>query len=371
MNADDLAVGVGRPDVLEGLRVVRVTELRDEHGTVDGQEVEVARLEGVVGRSRQAALDGVDALGLLRGHVDGGARHDHLVNLEPAASGVRRGAQRLVGSLAGLVELVGGVVGPHAADLSGRAEAGDVIHVAVGLVGVDAVLDPDDLLDAQVLLELLLDLVLGVLGVAPRREEAHLSGNHGALTVAVERAALEHEVVGAITLDLADLRELHAERGVLVPGEVQAVVEAAVGVEVEVRQTHLALVVDEKCGAWVADPGVVVLHEQNLDVLDLAEKLVDGSVVLGVHADGDLLVAGDGACDLGEDLLRRLRAVAPHVGAVRPEHPRALLLLVLARHEEPVGLGRGLRLDDGVHVWSSLTNLRCVCVAIAGDYTSP
>ena len=242
-----------------------------------------------------------------------------------------------------------GIVGPHAADLARRGEARDVVNVAVGLVGVDAVLDPDDLLDAEVLAEKTLDLLLGVLRVAVLVQKAHLGHDDGALAVAVERAALEDVVVGTIAVHLLDLGDLKAQRGVLVPREVQTVDEAAVGVEVEVAERELALAVHEERRARIAQPGVVVLHEQHAHILILIEELAHRGPVLCVHAHGDGLEARDGADDLGEDLLRGLRAVAPHVGTVRPENPGALLLLVLAGHPEAVGLGRRLVLVDSAH----------------------
>ena len=54
-----------------------------------------------------------------------------------------------------LVERILGIVGPDAGHDARGDERGDVIDVAVGLLGVDALLDPDDLLDTQVILEVL------------------------------------------------------------------------------------------------------------------------------------------------------------------------------------------------------------------------
>lgn len=163
-DTDDFTVRISSLDILERLGVIGIAELRYKHCAVDGQEVEVARLESILGGTRQHALDGVNRAGLLLGHIYRGRRHNHLVDLELAATGIRRLGKRLIRLLALLVELMVGIIGPHAADLAGCTKACDVVHVPVGLKRVDAILDPNDLLDAQVLGKLLLDLLLGVLG---------------------------------------------------------------------------------------------------------------------------------------------------------------------------------------------------------------
>ena len=271
------------------------------------------------------------------------------MHLKLAALGIGRLGERLEGLLALLVELMVGIVGPHAADLAGRTKACNIVHVPVGLKRVDAVLDPNDLLDAQVLGKLLLNLLLGVLGVAVLIEQAHLGGHHGALAVAVKRAALEDVVLGTIAVDLLELRHLQADARILVPREIQTVDKAAIRVKVEVRECHVALVVDKKRRAGVADPGVVVLHMNHAHVLNAIEDLTHRGEVFGVDAHSDGLKTCNGLDDLGEDLLRRLGTAAPHVGAVRPQNPGTLLLLILAGHIEPVLLRCGLTLVDGFH----------------------
>ena len=242
-----------------------------------------------------------------------------------------------------------GIIGPHAADLAGRTKACDVVHVPVGLKRVDAILDPNDLLDAQVLGKLLLDLLLGVLGVAVLIEQAHLGGHHGALAVAVKRATLEDIILGTIAVNLLELCHLQANGSVLVPREIQAVNETAVSIKVEVRKSNLTIVINEERRAGVANPAVVVLHVDNAHVLNAVEDLTHRGEVFSVDAHSDGLKTCNGLDDLGEDLLRRLGAAAPHVGAVRPQNPGTLLLLILAGHIEPVLLRCGLTLVDGLH----------------------
>ena len=271
------------------------------------------------------------------------------MDLELATLGIRGLGERLVRLLALLVELMVGIIGPHAADLAGRTKACDVVHMTVRFVRIDTVLDPDNLFDTEILRELLLNLLLGVLRVAVLVEQTHLGGHDGALTITVERAALEDVVLGTITVNLLKLCHLQANGSILVPREVQTVNETAVSIKVEVRKGHLPIVINEERRAGVANPAVVVLHVDNAHVLNTVEDLAHRGEVFGVDAYRDGLKACNGLNDLGEDLLRRLGAAAPHVGAVRPQNPGALLLLILAGHIEPVLLRRGFTLVDGLH----------------------
>ena len=242
-----------------------------------------------------------------------------------------------------------GIIGPHAADLAGRTKACDVVHMTVRFVRIDTVLDPDNLLDTEILRELLLDLLLGVLGVAVLIEQAHLGGHHGALAVAVKRAALEDVILGTIAVNLLELCHLQANGSVLVPREIQAVNETAVSIKVEVRKSNLTIVINKERRAGVANPAVVVLHMNHAHVLNAIENLAHRREILGIDTNGDGLKTCNGLDDLGKDLLRRLGTAAPHIRTMRPQNPGALLLLVLAGHVESVLLWRRLALVDGLH----------------------
>ena len=77
-------------------------------------------------------------------------------------------------------------------------------------------------------------------------------------------------------------------------------------------------------------------------VLDKGGSQAGARVLILTHrrADGDLLKAGNGLCDLGKGALRGLSAVAPVVAALGPEHPNALLGLKFGGHAIPVLLRR-------------------------------
>ena len=91
-------------------------------------------------------------------------------------------------------------------------------------------------------------LVVGHGRVAAGIEQAHVGGDDRALAVHVDGAALEDEAFGAIATAAAHLGHLEGDLLVFVPREVQAVLEAAVGVEVPmhgalaVSYTHLHMV---------------------------------------------------------------------------------------------------------------------------------
>lgn len=123
----------------------------------------------------------------------------------------------------------------------------------------------------------------------------------------------------------------------------------ALCIAMEMRERHIAFVIDQKGRAWVTDPGVVVLHMDHTNVFHAIEDLAYCRNVLAIHAYRDGLEASDGLDDLSEDLLSGLGAAAPHVRTVRPQDLSALLFLVLTGNIEAVFFGRRFALVDGLH----------------------
>ena len=277
-----------------------------------------------------------------------------------------------------IIERVLRIVGPDAGHDARGDEGSNVVDVTVGLLGIDALLDPDDLLDTEVILEVLVHVLakllapglelllelrpdgLGILFLlehcgagAAGGQEALIGNDKGALAVDGDGAALENHVVGTIAAAAGELSHLEGDLLVLVPREVQAVDEAAVSVEVPVVSALLALAVDDVGGSGVAEPSVVGGHLDDGDVLVVLEDSLAVGVVdlVGAHEDrGEL---GDSASDGGVLLLSRLGAMSPGVGAVGPAHPHAILRSKLCRHKEAVGLRSGFRFSDRTHVISS------------------
>ena len=191
-------------------------------------------------------------------------------------------------------------------------------------------------------------------GGAAGGQQALVGHDEGALAVDGDGAALEDHVIGTIAVAAGELGHLESDLLVLVPGEVQAVDHAAVGVEVPVVGALAALAVDHEGGAGVAEPGVVGGHLEHDDVVAVLVLLIleDGlavGVVSLVDAHDDRGELGDGVGDVGVLRLGRLGAVGPGVGTVGPAHPHAILRGELGGHEVAVGPRGGFGLGDRTH----------------------
>lgn len=164
--------------------------------------------------------------------------------------------------------------------------------MAVGLVGVDAVPQPDDLFAPQIAAELFLDIPAAQLRVPARGQQAHLRGQHSALAVHMDGSALQHKIVGAVAVHPLQLADFPGHQVVLVPGEVQPVMQAAPGVEGPVHRPQVPLIVFHKGGAAVPDPGIVAGHLHHPDVLRQPGPGV--LELVGIHAHRHRLEPGDG-----------------------------------------------------------------------------
>ena len=72
-------------------------------------------------------------------------------------------------------------------------EAGEVVDMPVGLIAWHALAHPDDVADAEVILEHTLHLLAGAALVAVLIQHALLGDQDGALAIHVNRAALYHQ----------------------------------------------------------------------------------------------------------------------------------------------------------------------------------
>lgn len=318
-----------------GLGVLGIVEARRDDAAVDDQEVHVGAGQANGGIARLAALDDIHAVALFLGRVQR-AGDRHLVYHQLASLGVAAFFQHAEGGLAAQVVRVVLVVGPGQQHLAGTHVAAEVVDVAVGLVVVEAVRQPDDALHRKVVAQGPLDLRLAQVRVAVVVEQAFLGGDQRAFAVDVDRAALEDEVVGAVAGAPFDLEDLACHLVVALPGEVQAAFEAAPGVEAPVDAAYIALVVDDEGRAGVADPGIVAadFHDADVAVVEACARVL---VLPGAGADGDRLEARDGLGHRGEGRLGRLAAVAPVVRTFRPDHPGLLVGFPFGGHAEAVG----------------------------------
>ena len=275
------------------------------------------------------------------------------MNLYRSALCVGGALQYLQAGARQLVLRVGGVVRPGEDHLAGLHERADVVNVLVGFVVVDPALQPDDLLRSEVLLQPVLYLLLGKPGIAPGAKQAGFGGEYRPLTVGVYRAALQHESGGVVHAFVIEVAELARHAVVLVPGEVQTVLQTAPGVEAPVYSAY-NLTVCYKSRGVIPRPAVVAGH---LDHPDMRREHSAGVFVLLVAgADGDFLAPGDSLADPDESLARGVGAVLPGIRALRKYQNAAVMLREFRRHIEAVLLRRCVKYSH-----ADLTLLRLSC----------
>ncbi len=180
----DFAGGEAGGDDVEGVAVVGVVEGGDEDEAVGDVEVGVA---------------GGEALAF----EDDRGGHWELDDLEGVTCQVAEVAEAVEVFGEGQVIFVVGVGLDGGEDLVSGDEAGDVVDVAVGVVAGAAFVEPEDLFDAEVVVEGLLEVMAGLVfgaeaGVAllDLGEEALFGGEEEACAVGVDAAAFEDEAVG-------------------------------------------------------------------------------------------------------------------------------------------------------------------------------
>ena len=120
-------------------------------------------------------------------------RHGEADDPERAAVLVGHAVEPLQVRLERLVVFVGRIVFDDGHDRALVDEAGEVVHVPIGIVARDAVTEPEDLGHAEKIAQMGLDVGPVELGVAIGVEQARLGGQQGTAAVDVDRAALHHD----------------------------------------------------------------------------------------------------------------------------------------------------------------------------------
>ncbi len=321
-----------------GHAVAGVVEQRQDDGRVAGVVVDVRRTDLRAGLAGVGGVVLIEPFGLL-GRPLQHARLRQLVDLQLAALGVAGAAQDVVGLLVDFPLRVVAVVRPLHHHHTGTDEAGQVVDMTIGFVELAAARQPDHLLGAQVVVQPTGHLILAQVSVTVAVEQALLGGQQDALAIGLDAAHLSDEgrTVAIKTFDLEDLlRNLI----VLVPRVVEAAIETAVSVELEVHTAHFtALVIHQKGRAAVAEPGVVAGHFHHPHMRRQLTTSI--GVLTGRGAHGHRLATGDGADDIDPDLLRWLGTVAPYVGTLRPAEPAARFGFKFTGQAEAVGFGQG------------------------------
>jgi hypothetical protein len=189
VDADDFAAGETGSDGVERDAVVGVVEGGDEDEGVGDVEVGVAGRETLAfeehGRGHRE-LDDLEGLGFGFG----------------VAGAVAEAAQAVEVFGEGQMVLVGGVRFDADEDGVLSYKASDVVDVAVGIVAGAAAVQPEGLLDAEVVVEGLFEQSAGLFGVAEARvalldwtQKTFLCGEQAAGAVGVDGAAFEDDAV--------------------------------------------------------------------------------------------------------------------------------------------------------------------------------
>ena len=83
----------------------------------------------------------------------------------------------------------------------------------------------------------------------------------------MKRSALQDKAVCPVRIDILNLTDFSSDLVVIGPRKVKPVIQSSPGVEFPVHTADLSSVVYDKCGAAVANPGIVVGHLHHADMI--------------------------------------------------------------------------------------------------------
>src|SRR6266704_6913465 len=137
------------------------------------------------------------------------------------------------------------VVCPSQNDFPGPHEARQVVDVAVGLVIEHALAQPDHLADTEIGAQVVLDLLAAQGWITVGIEQAFFGDQYRALAIDMQGAPFIDDG-RPVSLAALDLENLARHQLILVPGEVEATVQTAPGIEVPVDTSDSTTPVDHK-----------------------------------------------------------------------------------------------------------------------------
>ena len=322
-----LAIGKEGAEEVQGGLVGRGVEDRHEDGRVGDVEVGVAGGIAVVGP------------------VAAG-RHRHFQHAERLPTGVFGLFQSLKIVLQRRVVGVLGILFDRGHDHAGGDKAGEVIDMAVGVVALQSVSQPDDLLYPEPVSQFLFDLGPFQSGVTVGIQKAVLRGEQGVEAVGVDGAALEDILVG-FKRGVGHRAGGKRNAVVRIPGCVFPAPTIEAEIVGDPRGSSFAAMQHEN-GAAVAEPGIVGLDGDEPEIRGLdagfPQSLADfvGCRAV-VDAKIDPLAGKEGADDFQVGLADGFHQAGPGALVMGPGQPSGLVFLPLGRETvlRPVDRGGG------------------------------
>src|SRR5690554_7113222 len=173
-------VGEQLLEYLAGTGILRITERRCDDAAIDDQEVHIGASQTNLRTARLGARQRLYPCALLRRGMNGAGK-GNAVHGQGSSSGVGGLLQHAQGRLAAGMVGVLRIIGPGQQHLPGLHDTAEVVHVAIGLIAVEALGQPDDTLHLEMVAERLLDLVPLQVRVAVGVEQTLLGSDQGAL----------------------------------------------------------------------------------------------------------------------------------------------------------------------------------------------
>ena len=314
VDRNDFAAREARGDDRVGLGVAFfLAEIRHEHRAVDDEKIRVA------GRHRLAVKG--ERLG-----------HGQLNDVELLAFRSPEHLQTLQVFREDFVVRVALVGLDHGDETVGFVETRDVVDMAIGVVTDDAIAHPQHLRNAEVVLEVLLDLLARKVRVAVFIEQALLAGEEQALAIHLDGATFEDHVV----FETAQLELLCDERRDGVVEIVGRVFAAPSGVHPigDGELTGLGILDEDR--TVIAAPRVIrrVIVEGNLGQIGARFGDERPSAFLKRLGDVDahLFEAADLRNNASEHIRNRAELPRPRGAFMRPREPDGGLRSPLGGH---------------------------------------